>query len=47
MTTSIRTPPPTPTEEDEDLFDNLDLLLHDLLFIIYHEYLAHRLHHRR
>ncbi len=36
----FRTPPPTPTEEDEILFDNLTVLLLELILTVY-------LYHRR
>ncbi len=40
MTTSIETPPPSPTEEDKEIFDNLVDLLFKLILTVY-------LYHRR
>ncbi len=44
MTTiSIETPPPSPTEEDEEIFDNLVDLLFELIITVYryHRYCEH------
>ncbi len=43
----VRTPPPTPTEEDKIIFDNLNDLLFELLITIYHEHLRLRHYTRR
>ncbi len=37
-----RTPPPTPTEEDQVLLDNLDALLFELFITVYREHLCRR-----
>ncbi len=47
MTISIETPPPTPTEEDKNLFDNLAVLLFELLITVYREHLRLRHYTRR
>ncbi len=38
----IETPSPSPTEKDEDLFDNLAILLFELLITVYREHLRLR-----
>ncbi len=43
MTTSIRTPLPSPTEEDRIIFNKLDVLLLELLITVYREHLC--IHH--
>ncbi len=43
----FQTPPPTPTEEDRILFDNLVDLLFELIVTIYHEHRRLRHYTRR
>ncbi len=47
MASPIETPPPSPTEEDQILFDNLTTLLFELIITVYREHLRLRHYTRR